>query len=72
MARLHQLAGPLGCVYFSSRFEGQGAAGPIIHSRRLHNEYISNIHCLGNGGPYDMEGFQKCLHPLKVLAKAYV
>ena len=23
-------------------------------------------------GPYDMEGFQKCLHPLKVLAKAYV
>ena len=28
--------------------------------------------CLGNGGPYDMEGFQKCLHPLKVLAKAYV
>ena len=29
-------------------------------------------YCLGHGGPYDMEGFQKCLHPLKVLAKAYV
>ena len=28
--------------------------------------------CLGNGGPYDMEGFQKCLHPLKVLATAYI
>ena len=33
---------------------------------------FSHMYCLGNGGPYDMEGFQKCLHPLKVLAKAYV
>ena len=33
---------------------------------------LAFIYCLGNGGPYDMEGFHKCLHPLNVLAKAYV
>ena len=44
-----------------------GGGGKFIHIADILPAY-----CLGNGGPYDMEGFQKCLHPLKVLAKAYV
>ena len=48
----------------------------MVHGKRVlvhvYCMYLVGMYCLGNGGPYDMEGFQKCLHPLKVLAKAYV